>query len=96
MLEPIDLSQNPDYWKWKLHGDITLLEFTGQNDKNGKEVYEGDVVRLGIPKRNPKKYVSYLVKFEHGSFFPKTLYEGIWELVGNIYENPDLVFSKYE
>lgn len=92
-----DCSFHPD----GLHGDedgqdlekLALhpwQQFTGLSDKNGKEIYEGDVVQ------NPGGF-NYEIKFERGSFIPK--YRGMpyWHeqfvVIGNIYGNPELLTS---
>ena len=78
--------------------DYVLMQFTGLLDKNGKEIYEGDVVKSGYFARLAE------VVFVKGGFFIKrnpsgeyTLLE--WfnkkglgsEVIGNIYENPELL-----
>ena len=55
-------------------------EFTGLNDKNGKEIFEGDVLNFGN-----NNHVE--VKFENGAFTDFKY----CEIIGNIFENPDLV-----
>ena len=73
-----------------------LMQYTGLKDKNGKEIYEGDIM-IGFPTGN----YPALVAFVHGAFMVywkaqgewlwlyRPLYE--WKVIGNIYENPELV-----
>jgi len=65
-----------------------LLFFTGLKDRNGKEIYEGDVICN--MRYSPQEQI---VKWGEGK------YEGIWnykeaEVIGNIYENPELIKNK--
>ena len=74
--------------------DIILMQYTGLKDKNGKEIYEGDIVNENIQDRN------YKIIFENGGFLGEAedghvLFFGNKhvEVIGNIYENPELVPS---
>jgi len=72
-----------------------LMQFTGFKDKNGKEVYEGDIITtnaIRIVNTYPLNVI-----FMDGGFYPfcksnsygVSLGDGI-EVIGNMYENPEL------
>ena len=83
--------------------DIELMQYTGQKDKNGKEIYEGDILKYNFPYDGRLKHVSPVKFLEtEASFGIKDRYENeiplyritannYFEVVGNIYENPELL-----
>lgn len=84
---------------------IELMQYTGLKDKNGVEIYEGDIVQLGAYNNVQKKWLPSFkceVKFtlEHGGYAVSTPYTDnhfndfeakYCEVIGNIYGNPELV-----
>jgi uncharacterized phage protein (TIGR01671 family) len=63
-----------------------LMQFTGLTDKNGIDIYEGDIV---LPKYNRLSAVD--VVFEKGGFNVARFAVERCEVIGNIYENADLL-----
>lgn len=79
-------------------------QYTGLKDKNGKKIYEGDIIEMKHPFRN-RHYIGEIV-FKNGSFIAKGFFmthfdnpsdfrEGLdyTVIIGNTYENPELLES---
>ena len=85
--------------------EVILMQSTGLKDKNGKEIFEGDVVQYQntkVPSADSKGVIRYFdnwamfgIDIEHNE--PRALFfNGLadhisLEVIGNIYENPELL-----
>lgn len=77
---------------------VILMQYVGFNDKNGKEIYESDIVEIDTVGKCRVDYLPAAMKFYFqtlenyiGEF---TAESKVIEVVGNIYENPELIKSK--
>jgi len=95
-------SKLEEWWK-----DVILLQYTGLKDKNGKEIYEGDILLINypyykLPNGRNGIVVSLDMEYQYNdnklrsNFYTRVCsFSGtnpdFWEVIGNIYENSELL-----
>ncbi|QCD52478.1 YopX family protein [Campylobacter sp. RM16192] len=76
-----------------------IMQYTGLRDKNGKEIYEGDIIKkIGDIKTYSIVFdgvlAAYLMDDGTGGYGLNQMLLRDFEVIGNIYENPELLKDK--
>lgn len=106
--EEVMLQQNSIIYATSFDFDeVVLMQSTGLKDKNGKEIFEGDIVRMRNPRDRRQIGMFQVVRVANSPMLGLldkkltteifNLYEHMrnyYEIIGNIYENPELLEVK--
>lgn len=94
-----------NFFAWADQYKYIIEQYTGLTDKNGKEIFEGDILKFPEYIMKDYKFINGVVEWENGclgcrvqynlrlyptSGFEQTDLKNI-EIVGNIHENPELL-----
>ena len=93
-----------DHLRTEADEDVEFMQSTGIKDKNGVEIYEGDILKLHAIFLAPDDKIGYLeyspkygysIIFEGNRLYRQEYWASTnklnYEVIGNIYENPELL-----
>lgn len=68
---------------WENPEDFILMQYTGLKDKNGKKIFEGDILQGKY--NGVVEWITENARYAWSGFY----YDS--EVIGNIYQNPELI-----
>lgn len=88
--------------RWEEEAQLfNLCQYTGLKDKDGVEIYEGDILKVGTLEGEPIGYVKWstdLVEYRvtnhinpFGDEYLSSYHARQFEVIGNVHENPELM-----
>lgn len=70
-------------------GNWEYMQFTGLYDKNGNEIFEGDIIDYGCNRYMPVEFINGCFCICKNTAMPTLM--SLYPVIGNIYENPELL-----
>lgn len=102
MLPSVDLSGPRETYLLLGRSDLPLMQFTGIKARDGREIYEGDIIRniqdiRGRDYKNPIRVIRWMsginwIGFNLGTGRPVNRpNKPKYDIIGNVFENPELI-----